>query len=555
MYTRSDNSSKDHLSNDNSNINTADFFEAISNNDKEKFNAFLESATILISKIKDENGCTALHKATFHNNYELTNVILQEVKKGYGLGGSSKIADYINLKTTDGFTAFHYAAMNGNIKIIQLLKDYGGKIESVTSGGKNCLHIAAENNQISMIIYLLFNEPLDITSVDENGSTPLHLACYYGSFESVRYLLSLKSNINAVDNEKLTPLHLAVRNEKEKIVKLLLLNGADKNITNKNQELPIDIARKKNCKKIINLLSDKEYNPLCTLEAPVAYIEPKNTYKKLIFIMILIPEIIIFFLVLPFIESMSYTYINFASLFLCLFSYILLLTKDPGYLNNNQYLDETDPTKNLTLKNLVEKEIDLKNYCPVCYIDNSDSLKIKHCFICKKCVSELSHHCFWINKCIGKNNKTIYLIFLVCAFFYTFYSIFLCSNLLFDSVYIPYEKTFPPSSLNFIIDRGFRVLGAGVVIVFAIIVSFPLFFLIMIEIMKYIDVKKKSKEEIPKQPEQNNRRGTLELENNNNKEPLVSEENKENDANKINDSGLNIPSDNFPLGRPSIDSQ
>ena len=53
-----------------------------------------------------------------------------------------------------------------------------------------------------MLVYLELNEPLDIFSVDEKGSTSLHWACYSGSEESVKYLISLKSDINALDKEK-----------------------------------------------------------------------------------------------------------------------------------------------------------------------------------------------------------------------------------------------------------------------------------------------------------------------------------------------------------------
>ena len=43
------------------------------------------------------------------------------------------------------------------------------------------------------------------------------------------------------------------------------------------------------------------------------------------------------------------------------------------------------------------------------------------------------------------------------------------------------------------IDRGFRVLGAGVVIVYAIIITFPLFFLFMIQIFKSFNLFEKKK--------------------------------------------------------------
>jgi len=464
----------------------------------------------------------------------------------------------------------HYAASNGNIKMVKLLKELGAKVESLTTLGKNVVHFASEANQPTMLIYLILNEPLDIFSVDENGSTPLHWACYSGAEESVKYLITLKPDINALDKEKFTPLHLAVSNNRENIVRLLLQNGADKNIVNDNRELPIDIARNKNYLNLVELLTDKEFNPLCTLEFPVTYIPPTNIYKKLILLMIIIPEIIIFILVLPFLEDMYHTYANFSTFFLCLLTFITLIFKNPGYKKNMDLIKQCGgEANNKPLKKLVDDNVDLKNYCPICFVENINN-NIKHCFLCNKCVSELSHHCFWFNKCIGKNNRILYLAFIFFTFCYAFYSIFICAYLLFDSVYIPYEKVFPPVWFNFGIDRGFRVLGAGLVIVFSVVISFPLFFLFMIDIFKSCGLIKKKKriEHIPdisyigvkdnveldkkieeplienKEEDNNNININLNIDDDNN---LKKNNEKDNINNDVNDNKIKIPIENFPL--------
>ena len=94
--------------------------------------------------------------------------------------------------------------------MVKLLKEFRAKVESLTTLGKNVVHIVSESNQPAILIYLVLNEPLNIFSVDENGNTPLHWACYSGAEESVKYFISLKSDINTLDKEKFTPLHLAV---------------------------------------------------------------------------------------------------------------------------------------------------------------------------------------------------------------------------------------------------------------------------------------------------------------------------------------------------------
>ena len=459
-------------------ISSSEFFDNLESKNLENLEKFFSDHNLKIWQFRDENNYTALHRTVFSNDIKLTNFILENLKKRLGFGANNILEKYVNEKTNNGITSLHYAVCNGNIKMVKLLKNYGANFEIITNLGKNIMHMAAENNQPSMIIYLLYNEGQDIFSIDENGSTPLHWACYSGAEESVNLLLSLNSDINAKDKEKFTPLHLSVLANKPKIVKYLLQKGANKNILNNKNELPIDIAKKNHYIKIIYLLENKEYNPLCTLEEPPNEIKQNNIYKKIIFFMIIIPEIIIFILILPFIENVYHTFVNLGFFGLTLIFYFLLLIIEPGYCKNLELLKKG---KNL-LKLLVEKGENLKEYCPYCCIKNKEN--IKHCIICNKCVFKLSHHCFWINKCIGKKNLIIYMLFLFFSYNYAFHSFFICVYLCVDTVNIPYKKIFPPVWFNIRMDRGPRVLGAALDGLFSLFVSFPLFFLFMIELFK-----------------------------------------------------------------------
>ena len=577
MFSRRLTSSSKGSSSFNLNVEASEFLEAINQNDIEKAKSYINS--LKIWQIKDENGLTPLHYSVFRNNYDLTTIIINEVKKGLGMS-SNKISNFINEKTNEGFTALHYAVNNGNLLIVQLLKQYGAKFEAVTNLGKNAVHIAAEANQVTMLMYLILNEALDIFCLDENGSTPLHWACYSGAFEAVDYLLSLKADINAQDKERITPLFLAVDNKRENIVRILLMNGADKNLPNKKNELPINIARKKNYVRIKNLLKDKEYNPLCTLESPPKYIEPSGIYRKLILLLIIIVELIIFILILPFLEDIYHLFVNLGSFALCLLSFIIFMYKDPGYQKNNKLIKDCGGEKNnKPLKTLLDIGMKLENYCPKCYIEKKKN--ITHCFICDECVLEMSHHCFWINKCIGKNNKFFYLLFIFFSFIYALESIFICSNLIFDTVTIPYIKSFFPSWIYFDIDRGFRVLGAAIVLVLSFLLSFPLFFLFMIEMFKLcgllgkkfyeknkmielgkIDIDEDKKinllEEKENKTELNNQKiNEIIIEDKNLEENNNSLDNEEKEYNintkEDNESSFKLPEENFPLGdlRPS----
>ena len=531
-------------------LNSYEFFEAIKGGEIEKCRQFFYNPNIKAWELKDENNYTALHFSAFKNNYDLTLLILEEIKKGLGINSSKKISEFINEKNKEGITALHYSVINGNIAIFKLLKKYGANLEAVTNTGKNIMHIAAESNQPSMMIYLYLNEAQDISSVDENGSTPLHWACYYKAEECVNYLLHLNVDINAQDKENFTPLNIAVSNNKVSLVKLLLRKGADKKIANKYNQLPIDIAKKKHYAKIMKILTSG-YNPLCSTEIPDTYVKPTDAYKRVILLMLIICEIIIFILVLPFLDSLAFYILNFIFFGLGLVSYFILLWSEPGYQKNKELVRDCGGEDNYKcLKKLVEDGEDLKKYCPVCYVLKANN--IKHCFICNKCVKDLSHHCFWFNKCIGKKNRIIYIIFLVCTFLHCVYTIFICSNLIFDTVNIPYES-FLPTWIYLGIDRGFRVLGANIVSIISVISSYPIFFMFMVEMFKLCGLlgkKNKDFENLQKEEKietlltdesksiemQNQRHDSLWSD----RDP---EENEDEEKNKIN-----IPNKNFPIG-------
>ena len=531
-------------------LNSYEFFEAIKGGEIEKCRQFFYNPNIKAWELKDENNYTVLHFSAFKNNYDLTLLILEEIKKGLGINSSKKISEFINAKNKEGITALHYSVINGNIAIFKLLKKYGANLEAVTNTGKNIMHIAAESNQPSMMIYLYLNEAQDISSVDENGSTPLHWACYYKAEECVNYLLHLNADINAQDKENFTPLNIAVSNNKVSLVKLLLRKGADKKIANKYNQLPIDIAKKKHYAKIMKILTSG-YNPLCSTEIPDTYVKPTDAYKRVILLMLIICEIIIFILVLPFLDSLAFYILNFIFFGLGLVSYFILLWSEPGYQKNKELVRDCGGEDNYKcLKKLVEDGEDLKKYCPVCYVLKANN--IKHCFICNKCVKDLSHHCFWFNKCIGKKNRIIYIIFLVCTFLHCVYTIFICSNLIFDTVNIPYER-FLPTWIYLGIDRGFRVLGANIVSIISVISSYPIFFMFMVEMFKLCGLlgkKNKDFENLQKEEKietlltdesksiemQNQRHDSLWSD----RDP---EENEDEEKNKIN-----IPNKNFPIG-------
>ena len=491
MFSRDN--SKPNLANNNDEKFYAPF-QAVQNKDENKIIEYINNPDYKVWQIKDENEQTILHKSCFLDYSEISTTIIKELKKR--LGSLTLLANFINEKTGEGLTALHFTAYKGNIELSKFLIENGASVTAVTDLGKNVIHLSAEGNQPSAMIYFLYKEKFDVYTGDDNGSSALHWACYSGAEESVNFLIGLNAFLDVQDKEKLTPLHLATFYNREKIVIKLLQNGADKNLKNSRGELPIDIARKKNFNNLVEILRDKDYNPLCTLEPPLEYINPSDLYKKFIIIMIVIPEIFIIIMILPYLEQLSYIIFNNVLFLIEILLIIILIIKDPGYtkmdlIDDIYAIDNDNNGNDNPLFKLIEKNIDIKHYCPKCYIP--DSYNCKHCIICDKCVEEFSHHCFWLNKCIGKRNKIFYLFFILFSLVFSYHSIFICLYSLFDFVSIAYEKLIYFTIFGNANDRELRVLSAALVILFNFIVSFPLIFLLFIEIIKFYNQRTQKK--------------------------------------------------------------
>ncbi|XP_053599227.1 ankyrin-3-like [Microplitis demolitor] len=131
-----------------------------------------------------------------------------------------------------------YAVRIGDIKLVKLRIRQGVNVNSSGRKGSSPLHLAAWYGH-PKIIKLLINNGARLDSVlngpIKNGFTPLHLACLNNKVKCVKVLLKYGASVTPKCADVHHPIHIAVFKNYVKIAALLLDNGADVNLRFNNK--------------------------------------------------------------------------------------------------------------------------------------------------------------------------------------------------------------------------------------------------------------------------------------------------------------------------------
>ncbi|XP_043978158.1 serine/threonine-protein phosphatase 6 regulatory ankyrin repeat subunit C-like isoform X2 [Gambusia affinis] len=140
------------------------------------------------------------------------------------------IGSYIvHTNDTKGRTPLHAAAYSGSVAGLQLVLGHGAQVNAVDHSGCSAVMVAANCGQTMAVEFLLLKAKPDLTLVDVNNNTALHLACSKGHEMCALLLLGEitdSSLINARNNSLQMPLHIAARKGLATVVQVLLSRGA-----------------------------------------------------------------------------------------------------------------------------------------------------------------------------------------------------------------------------------------------------------------------------------------------------------------------------------------
>ena len=186
--------------------------------------------------------------APIHKIIESTEKNKHEVLKKMLLLGSDP-----NIKDSNGWTALHYAAQNGDLESVKILIDKKANINSFSNNGRTPLHLASKMNRKYIVKYLIekilekykINSPKYLNAKDEHGCTPSHLAAKEGNIDCLEILLSKGADAYATDICGWNILHYASFHAKKDMIRFICKYDADYDILintkNTQNKLPIEI--------------------------------------------------------------------------------------------------------------------------------------------------------------------------------------------------------------------------------------------------------------------------------------------------------------------------
>ncbi|KAL3886229.1 hypothetical protein ACJMK2_026236 [Sinanodonta woodiana] len=128
----------------------------------------------------------------------------------------------LQLNDNNGWTVLHYASQTSSVDMFETLIAAGLDITARINSGAHVLHIAAGNDNLTLVKYLIDTNPGLLQLNDSKGWTALHYASQTGSVDTLETLIAAGLDITARNNNGSHVLHIAAANDNVTLVKYLI---------------------------------------------------------------------------------------------------------------------------------------------------------------------------------------------------------------------------------------------------------------------------------------------------------------------------------------------
>lgn len=130
-----------------------------------------------------------------------------------------------NYRNWNKDVAMHAVTRQNDIRLLDLLAEFGAHVTVANRQGHTPLHIAAVW-ETAQIIQWLANHDADLEARDRNGKTSLHLAAIRGRSKGVAKLLELGANPDARDNNGVPAVRSAAKYGNQETLWQFVRHGA-----------------------------------------------------------------------------------------------------------------------------------------------------------------------------------------------------------------------------------------------------------------------------------------------------------------------------------------
>lgn len=144
-------------------------------------------------------------------------------------------------------------AAQGRLEYVKQYLDAHIEEVDCMSAGKTCLQVAAHQGHITIIKYLLSLKS-NVNIVDKEGDSTLHYAAFGNQPEIMKILLLNGAHINVVNSSHCSALHISAHKRPPHCVKVLLDFGADVNIQDSYGDTALHDAIGKENEEVVELL-------------------------------------------------------------------------------------------------------------------------------------------------------------------------------------------------------------------------------------------------------------------------------------------------------------
>ncbi|XP_048239677.1 uncharacterized protein LOC124137298 [Haliotis rufescens] len=201
---------------------------------------------LLLSKqadlsVVDNNGDSLLHLACAGGNNSIVSQLVSPSN--------------INTGGQHGLTPIMRAAVKGHQRVFDLLVSKQADLSLVVNNGESVLHLACEGGNNSIVSQLV--SPSNINTRRQNGLTPIMIAAVKGHQSVFDLLVSKQADLSLVDNDGDSVLHLACEGGNKSIVSQLV-SPSNINTRGQNGLTPIMIAAVKGHQSVFDLLVSKQ---------------------------------------------------------------------------------------------------------------------------------------------------------------------------------------------------------------------------------------------------------------------------------------------------------